>query len=760
MTKYAPRFNAHISVFVLAVLICLQPTLLSCSSKKSTPVEVETPTPVEVEAPTPVETEEPPVEAEATLWTLSNPNRSFGAFLNPNQLNYKLEDYLTLQIRVTNDAHILIFNWDQTGTLTLMFPNAYQMDNSINGEVSYTLPDANADYDFYIYGPPGVERIKLFAFRHADDSTAIIDLFPQGEAGFQEVSGDQRLELEKKVLAYLSQINSTDWTEDSQQVIIHAAKPPIEPPAVAVAPIIPEMFFQPQPLREDVIIDAGTLGKYRFSEDTDPPDVPPHIVRQELVDLLNALQRVFKQPMLITSGYHSKQHQVYLWAKWLSEHSEHIAELNRQEHPTWKAWVQASQELPNCPQLQSKHRTGEAVDFYWETLDFNTVEQREQLTQQILETGGTRDYTPEEQQRFKIPDDDNYLFAVTAHPENAAALSERDYFRVVYRPSPAPTIPRIDQIGTLLPPSESEKGLWALTNSESSFKVSLRTSSTRYRIGDYITLEAIATNDARIIIFNWDETGTLSVLLPNAYLLDNFVKAGNTYYIPDPEADFDLEALGPPGIERFKIIALRHNRNNRDIIAFFRTREDPTTQQAWSWEGSDVEIIEKRIINYLRQIDPQDWAVDSDTAEIRQAEVREDPGPPSVIAPDYGVGDTVYIQDGRNMYFGEVTDEVTEDAETVAVNIFNEELHKKLGDTVSKELVIGRRIEPPRGWGRQEVMLSFYRDEEWTFTTDVVVFEDYYQLPEQIDGKRVRGSRKVGLEEVRIPIPVSFESGD
>ena len=736
---------------MLVVLICLQPLMLSCSVGKagSTPVEVEEPTPVEV---------------EETLWTLTNPKRSFDAFLNPDQLDYALEDYLTLRVRVTNDVSILVFNWGETGNLTLMLPNAYRTDNLVKANVSYTFPDADDDFDFEVLGPPGVDRLKLIALRYADDSAAIIDLFPQVDGIVQTVSGTQRLELEKKVLAYLRQMDPKDWAEDNQNVIVHAAKSPTEPPPVAVAPVSREMFFESLPAQDDVIIDAGALGRYRFSEDTKPPDVPSHIIRQELVDLLNALQGTFEQPMLITSGYRSRQNHIYLWAKWLSEHPEHISELNRQEHPNWETWVQASQVLSGYPPLQSKHQTGEAVDFYWDTLDFGSVEQRESVTQQILETGGTRDYTPEERQRFSIPDGDNYLFTLTAHAAdevgNAGTPSGRAHFHVVYRPSSAPTTPNIEHIGMLLPPSEPEKDLWALTNPESSFDVSLKTSSTRYRVGDYLTLEVRATDDARIIIFNWGPTGKLSVLLPSAYQLDNFVRAGDTYYIPDAEADFDFEVLGPPGVERFKVIALRRNRNNTDIINLFRTGEDPTTQQTWSWESSDAEIVEKRIINYLRQIDPEDWEEDSDTTEIRQAKAPEDPGPPSVIAPDYGIGDTVYVQDGSNMYFGEVTAEVAEKAETVAVDLFNEETRKKLGDTVPVEQVIGRRIEPPQGWGIQEVMLSFYRDGEWTFTTDVVVFEEYYQLPTRIDGKPVQGPRKVSLADVRIPIPVSFPSND
>ena len=48
-------------------------------------------------------------------------------------------------------------------------------------------------------------------------------------------------------------------------------------------PIIPQMFFHPLPLRDDVIINAGELGRYRFSEDTRAYDAPRHIrIRTEL----------------------------------------------------------------------------------------------------------------------------------------------------------------------------------------------------------------------------------------------------------------------------------------------------------------------------------------------------------------------------------------------------------------------------------------------------------------------------------------------
>ena len=231
-------------------------------------------------------------------------------------------------------------------------------------------------------------------------------------------------------------------------------------------PIVPQMFFHPLPLRADVIINAGELGRYRFSEDTAHIyDAAQHIqIRPELVDLLNELQAIFKHPMLITSGYRSQQHQIYLWAKWLDDRPAEVRALNEKNYPTWADWVNASQNLPGCPSLQSKHQTGDAVNFYWATLDFDSEKQRKLLTGLIREAGGPRDYTPEERMQFEIPDDDNYLLEVTGYPLDYEIKQEnvsgRSYFHVMYRPSEVPAMPSIDRIGTRLSPDEEDKYLY------------------------------------------------------------------------------------------------------------------------------------------------------------------------------------------------------------------------------------------------------------------------------------------------------------
>ena len=311
----------------------------------------------------------------------------------------------------------------------------------------------------------------------------------------------------------------------------------------------------------------------------------------------------------------------------------------------------------------------------------------------------------------------------------------------------------------LAPPAPIiESRLWTLTNSERNFTVFLNTDSPNYHLNDYLTLRVLVKNDAHIVILNWDSTSKLTLLFPNGYQQDNLVKANTTHAFPEPQSDFDFLLSGPPGVERLKVIALRHATDSKKIIDFFPS-EDSSFQ---SVPNSKRLEIEKKILSYLHQIKPSDWAVASQTIELREAKLPEPPNfdPPVVILPDYGKGDTVYIKDESYMYFAKVTNEIDANAETVAVEIFNAELRKKLGDTVSSELVLGRRVEPENGWGNSLVMLSFYQDGKWTSTTGVAVLEDHFLLPKKIDKKPVQGSRKVGLKDVRIPIAKSFSSNE
>lgn len=214
-----------------------------------------------------------------------------------------------------------------------------------------------------------------------------------------------------------------------------------------------ELFFRPYSFKAAIVIDAGDLGRYRFSEDTKTRRIPLDVdIRRELVTLLNDVQKTLEHQLLIVSGYRSEQHQIYLWATWLKDNPAKVLELNRENYPTWEAWIDASQELPGCPPLATKHQNGDAVSFYWKGLDLDSREKREILTQAIQGLGGVEKYSERDRRRFNIPAGDNARFEVKAYPkgddvniDNPDGLA---YFQVIYRPSETPAAPRSDNVGT------------------------------------------------------------------------------------------------------------------------------------------------------------------------------------------------------------------------------------------------------------------------------------------------------------------------
>lgn len=226
--------------------------------------------------------------------------------------------------------------------------------------------------------------------------------------------------------------------------------------------ITPEMFFQPIPYRADVVLDAGSLGRYRFSEDTDTHQLPDDVtIRRELLDLLNGFQKELDRPLLLISGYRSAQHQIYLWAKWLQEHPAKRRALNARGYKSWKKWTTMSQRLDEVYRLSSKHQTGDAVSFYWEGLKDASATEQARFAERIRKLGGNRRYTLKEREKFNIPANDNARFKVTSYRQgedtNIDNPSGRAYFHVEYQPSAVPEIPEAADIGKRVGGSEPEQ---------------------------------------------------------------------------------------------------------------------------------------------------------------------------------------------------------------------------------------------------------------------------------------------------------------
>ncbi len=76
-----------------------------------------------------------------------------------------------------------------------------------------------------------------------------------------------------------------------------------------------------------------------------------------------------------------------------------------------------------------------------------------------------------------------------------------------------------------------------------------------FQIGEKIVFFAKADQDSYLTLLSIGASGDVTVIFPNAYHKDNFIRAGVTYRVPAPDDEFDFEIQGPPGLERIKAIA-------------------------------------------------------------------------------------------------------------------------------------------------------------------------------------------------------------
>jgi len=76
-------------------------------------------------------------------------------------------------------------------------------------------------------------------------------------------------------------------------------------------------------------------------------------------------------------------------------------------------------------------------------------------------------------------------------------------------------------------------------------------------VGEKVEFFFSSERDCYVLMFNRDAEGNLTVLFPNAYHPNNFVRGGETIKIPDSGMNFELRFFEPAGEEMVKVIAAR-----------------------------------------------------------------------------------------------------------------------------------------------------------------------------------------------------------
>lgn len=96
------------------------------------------------------------------------------AMLDRADATYRTGDSVVLTVETTEDAYIWVFDTGTSGRVYQIFPNEYATDNFVRAGVPVVLPAPEADYQFVVSQPVGVELLTVVASQ--DDKPLTQDL--------------------------------------------------------------------------------------------------------------------------------------------------------------------------------------------------------------------------------------------------------------------------------------------------------------------------------------------------------------------------------------------------------------------------------------------------------------------------------------------------------------------------------------------------------------------------------------------------------
>ena len=82
-----------------------------------------------------------------------------------------------------------------------------------------------------------------------------------------------------------------------------------------------------------------------------------------------------------------------------------------------------------------------------------------------------------------------------------------------------------------------------------------RDTHSAFHVGDPVTIGFQASVDCYAVLINEGTSGQQTVLFPNVYTQDNWLRAGISYWFPNPGHPFEFRLEGPPGTETIWALA-------------------------------------------------------------------------------------------------------------------------------------------------------------------------------------------------------------
>lgn len=97
--------------------------------------------------------------------------------------------------------------------------------------------------------------------------------------------------------------------------------------------------------------------------------------------------------------------------------------------------------------------------------------------------------------------------------------------------------------------------LFGLKHPDPRFRIRVWAQKPSYRVGERAVVSFQADRDAYVTLFNLGTSGKLTLLYPNPFARNNFVRAGEVVQFPRRSDGFEYVIEGPRGTERIKAIA-------------------------------------------------------------------------------------------------------------------------------------------------------------------------------------------------------------
>lgn len=102
---------------------------------------------------------------------------------------------------------------------------------------------------------------------------------------------------------------------------------------------------------------------------------------------------------------------------------------------------------------------------------------------------------------------------------------------------------------------ESLEKLVALKPEDARFGIKVWTDRMEYQIGDNVRFYVKAEESCYLTLLDVTPNGDATVIFPNKFHKDNYIRGGATYEIPEKSYGFQFAIQGPDGMERIKAIA-------------------------------------------------------------------------------------------------------------------------------------------------------------------------------------------------------------